>query len=106
MRDSVARVFDVLSKPLEFVRWWPEVAIDKPQSMSLRARGDLEGYGEWRLRQEGDWTDAQYDWTVIVTKRWMVALAPLLEPVFVANHRWAMRRGLEGLERELAGRAV
>ena len=141
VRGPVARVFDVLSKPQEFVRWWPEVylavrelkagdasglgrivdlhtkgwlpyrlnwqaevvAIDKPRSMSLHARGDLEGHGEWRFRQEGDWTEAQYDWTVIVTKPWMVALAPVLEPVFVANHRWAMRRGLEGLERELAG---
>ena len=143
VRGSAARVFDVLSKPLDFVRWWPDVylavrevkagdasglgrvvdlhtkgwlpyrlsweaevvAIDKPRSMSLRARGDLEGRGEWRLRQEGEWTDALYDWTVIVTKPWMVALAPLLEPVFVANHRWAMRRGLEGLQRELAGGA-
>ena len=143
VRGSAVRVFDVLSKPLEFVRWWPDlylavrevkagdasglgrvvdlhtkgwlpyrlswqaevVAIDKPRSMSLRARGDLEGRGEWRLRQEGEWTVALYDWTVIVTKPWMVALAALLEPVFVANHRWAMRRGLEGLQRELAGGA-
>ena len=83
--------------------WQAEViAIDKPRSMSLRARGDLEGRGEWRFTQEGEWTDALYDWTVIVTKPWMVALAPMLEPVFVANHRWAMRRGFEGLERELA----
>jgi len=136
----VAHVFDVLSRPQEFVRWWPEVylgvrevkpgdesglgrvvdlhtkgwlpyelrwqaevvAIAKPRSISLRARGDLEGRGEWRLSQDGGWTVASYDWTVLVTQPWMIALAPLLKPAFVANHLWAMRRGLEGLRRELA----
>jgi uncharacterized protein YndB with AHSA1/START domain len=140
VRGPVARVFDVLSKPQDFVRWWPEVylavcevragdasglgrvvdlhtkgwlpytlrwqaevvAIDKPRSMSLRARGDLEGRGEWRFGERDGWTEAHYDWTVLVTQTWMMVLAPLLEPVFVANHNWAMRRGLEGLERELA----
>jgi len=140
VRGSASRVFEVLSEPQEFVRWWPQVyltvrevkagdanglgrvvdlhtkgwlpytlrwqaevvAIDKPRSMSLRARGDLAGRGEWRLRQDGDWTEAHYDWTVLVTQPWMVLFAPLLEPVFVANHRWAMQRGLEGLQRELS----
>jgi uncharacterized protein YndB with AHSA1/START domain len=140
VRGTTARVYDVLSKPLEFVRWWPDVylevrevragdpggvgrivalrtkgwlpyqlrwqaevlAIDKPHSMSIRARGDLDGRGEWRFTQEGELVKIDYAWTVYVTKPWMVALAPLLRPVFVANHRWAMRRGLEGLERELA----
>jgi hypothetical protein len=142
VRGGVGEVYELLSKPLEFPRWWPEVylavreirpgdsdgvgrimdlqtkgwlpyrlrwqaevlAVDKPRSMSLRARGDLEGLGEWRFAQDGDWVDASYSWTVLVTKPWMVALAPLLEPVFVANHLWAMRRGLEGLQRELAER--
>ena len=45
--------------------------------------------------------DIRYDWTVYVTKPWMVVLAPLLRPVFAANHRWAMARGFEGLQREL-----
>jgi hypothetical protein len=55
----------------------------------------------WRVRG-ADWAEAHYDWTVLVTQPWMVAFAPLLKPVFVANHRWAMQRGLEGLRRELA----
>ncbi len=86
VRGSSARVFDLLSKP----------------EASLRARGDVEGHGAWRIDQDGEWTEARYDWTVLVTQPWMAAFAPLLEPVFVANHRWAMRRGLEGPERELA----
>jgi uncharacterized protein YndB with AHSA1/START domain len=113
VRGSASRVFEVLSEPQEFVRWWPQVyltvrevkagdanglgrvvdlrtkgwlpytlrwqaevvAIDKPRSMSLRARGDLAGRGEWRLRQDGDWTEALYDRTVLVTQPWMVLFA-------------------------------
>jgi hypothetical protein len=140
LRGDAGQVYDVLSKPLEFVRWWPEVyldvrevrpgdpsgvgrvmdlttkgwlpyrlrwqaevlASDKPRSMSVRARGDLVGQGEWRFTQDGEFVAVHYDWTVFVTQPWMVVLAPLLRPVFVANHVWAMRRGFEGLQRELA----
>jgi hypothetical protein len=142
VRGTTTSVYDVLSKPLEFVRWWPEVylevrevrpgdasgvgrildlhtkgwlpyrlswqaevlAADKPHSMSILARGDLDGRGEWRFTQDGEFVKIDYAWTVYVTKPWMVVLAPALRPVFVANHLWAMRRGLEGLERELAKR--
>jgi uncharacterized protein YndB with AHSA1/START domain len=140
IRASPEQVYDLLSRPQDFVRWWPEVylavrevkagdengvgrivelhtkgklpytlrwqaevvAASKPRSMAIRARGDLDGHGEWRFEQDGDWVDAHYRWTVLVTKPWMIALAPLLRPVFVLNHLWAMRRGLEGLQRELA----
>jgi hypothetical protein len=142
VRGTTTSVYGVLSKPLEFVRWWPEVylevrevrpgdasgvgrildlhtkgwlpyrlswqaevlAVDKPHSMSILARGDLDGRGEWRFTQDGEFVKIDYAWTVYVTKPWMVVLAPALRPVFVANHLWAMRRGLEGLERELAKR--
>lgn len=140
IKATVEQVYDVLSRPREFPRWWPEVylavdeirpgdadgvgriialrtkgrlpyelhwqaemtAADKPHGMSIRARGDLDGHGEWRFRQDGEWTVATYDWTVLATKPWMIVLAPLLERVFVWNHQWAMQRGFEGLTRELA----
>jgi hypothetical protein len=144
IQGRIDDVYDVLSRPREFPRWWPEVylevhevtggdahgvgrvvalrtkgklpyelrwqaemtAADKPRGMSIRARGDLDGRGEWRLRQDGEWVVATYHWTVLATKPWMIYLAPLLRPVFGWNHRWAMQRGLEGLTRELAQRAV
>ena len=62
------------------------------------------GRGEWEFRQDGDSVDVSYGWTVLATKPWMIRLAPLLNPVFVRNHRWVMQRGLEGLQRELARR--
>jgi hypothetical protein len=139
-QGSTAHVYDLLSRPEDFVRWWPEVylavrevrpgdahgvgrivdlhtegklpytlrwqaevvAASRPRSISIRARGDLDGRGEWSLTQDGDWVDAHYHWTVFVRKPWMVALAPLLRPIFIANHLWAMQRGFEGLQRELA----
>ena len=139
IKGTVAQAYDVLSKPREFTRWWPEVyldvvevrpgdadgvgrimavrtkgrlpyelnwqaemtAADKPHRMSVRARGDLEGRGEWEFRQDGDWVVATYAWTVLATKPWMIWFAPLLQRVFVWNHKWAMQRGFEGLQREL-----
>jgi uncharacterized protein YndB with AHSA1/START domain len=139
-RAPAERIYDLLSAPQEFVRWWPEVYLavedeeagdaqgvgrrlnlltkgklpyrlrwqaevleaERPHRMTIRARGDLDGRGEWRFTQDGEWVDARYDWTVYVTQAWMVRLAPLLRPVFVWNHRWAMQRGFEGLARELA----
>lgn len=139
VKAPVERVYEILTRPEDFVRWWSAVYLDvnevqsgdangvgrivdlhtrgklpytlkwqaemieaeKPRRTLIRARGDLEGRGEWRFRQDGPWTEARYDWTVVATKPWMVYLAPLLRPVFRANHVWAMQRGLEGLEREL-----
>jgi hypothetical protein len=144
VKASAQQVYDLLSRPQDFVRWWPEVylavtevrpgdaggvgrvidlhtkgklpytlrwqaevvATDEPRSISIRARGDLDGRGEWRFEQDGEWVEARYGWTVFVTKPWMVVLTPLLRPVFVANHLWAMQRGLEGLQRELARRGA
>ncbi len=112
IKGTVERVYDVLSRPREFPRWWPEVylavdelrpgdangvgrvvalrtkgklpyelnwqaemtAADKPHGMAVRASGDLEGHGEWRFRQDGDWVVATYDWTVLATKPWMTVL--------------------------------
>jgi hypothetical protein len=135
-------VYEILTTPQDFVRWWPAVYLDvkevragdahgsgrivslvtkgklpyklrwqaevieaeKPHRMLIHARGDLSGRGEWRFRQDGEITEVRYDWTVLAAKPWMIYLAPLLNPVFVANHLWAMQRGLEGLERELSKR--
>src|SRR5687768_11831515 len=142
LRGTAEQVYDLLSRPRDFPRWWPDVYLDvtelvpgdangvgrvvalrtkgkvpyelnwqaemtaaqKPQRMSVRARGDLDGRGEWQFRQDGDWVVVTYDWTVLATKTWMKVLAPLLKPVFVWNHRWAMQRGFEGLVCELARR--
>lgn len=75
--------------------------VEKPVRLVVEAQGDLQGTGEWRFRQDGEWAQVDYDWTVVANRPWMKRLAPLLRPVFAANHRWAMRKGQQGLEREL-----
>ncbi|MFW8593180.1 SRPBCC family protein [Cribrihabitans neustonicus] len=87
------------------LRWIGEVTeANRPHGWKIRASGDLEGQGIWRLVQEGETADIRYDWRVAVGKPVLRLLAPVLWPAFAANHRWAMARGLEGLRRELARR--
>jgi len=88
------------------LRWQAELVSSRPPDrMSIKATGDLDGRGEWRLEQQGEWLEVTFDWTVLVTQPWMVLLSPLLKPIFVWNHRWAMQRGFEGLQREVIRRA-
>jgi hypothetical protein len=139
VQARVDEVFEVISEPLHFVRWWSAVylrveevepgdddgvgrtlnlhtrgllpytldwqatatEVNKPVRLVVEARGDLEGKGEWNLRQDGEWTKVDYDWKVFANKPWMRRLAPLLRPVFAANHHWAMQKGQQGLVEEL-----
>ena len=55
-----------------------------------------------RLSSVGAVTVVRYDWSVDVTKPWMVWLAPLLKPVFKWNHDAVMRAGGVGLARRLS----
>jgi hypothetical protein len=67
-----------------------------------RSRGQLDGEGLWLLRSEPGFTDVTYVWRVVLTRRWMRWLAPLLAPVFRWNHDLVMRAGEAGLRRYLA----
>ena len=80
------------------------VAADPPHGWTIEAEGDLAGRGVWRLAQEGALAVVDYDWRVRVEKPGLKLLTPLLRPVYAANHRWAMARGREGIERELVRR--
>jgi hypothetical protein len=77
---------------------------DPPNSFSIKAWGDLEGTGIWRLKQDDLWVDIEYDWHVRVNKPIEKLLSPLLRPLFASNHHWAMARGEESLRLELARR--
>ncbi|MEO3414819.1 SRPBCC family protein [Roseovarius sp. CAU 1744] len=87
------------------LRWQGTITeVNRPNSWTIRAEGDLQGQGVWTLRQDGPVADIRYDWTVVVGKPVLRLLAPILWPAFAANHRWAMARGEAGLRRELARR--
>jgi hypothetical protein len=87
------------------LRWQARLSgSDRPHGWTVEATGDLVGRGTWRLEQRGDIALVGYLWRVRVEKPGLKQLAPLLRPLYAANHRWAMARGFEGLTRELARR--
>ena len=81
-------------------------AMTPPTYLEGVAAGDLAGSGRWRLAAEGNTTRVRYDWTVVTTKRWMILLAPFLEPAFRWNHNQVMAEGGRGLARHLGVRLL
>jgi len=87
------------------MRWQARVAASRfPLGWSIEATGDLVGHGTWTLSQDGAFVDIHYLWQVRAERPLMRRLSPVMRPLFAANHRWAMARGLAGLRRELARR--
>jgi len=139
---NAQEVYDVISDPLQFPRWWRCVyrsvteieAGDSsgigrclslhtkgwlpyalrwesvtlkafpPHLIAIRAEGDLGGRGVWRFEQSGTFVDISFDWRVTAAKPLLRRLSFVCKPVFAANHRWAMRKGLECLKAELVHR--
>lgn len=77
---------------------------EPPHSLTVEAEGDLTGRGIWTLESDGAWVLVTFEWEVRADKPLLAILSPLMSPVLAANHRWAMARGGESLERELARR--
>ena len=71
------------------------IEVEEPTRIKSVLRGDFEGTGEWRLREEGGSTIAELDWRPIVNKAFVKQLTPVLRPLFRANHNWTMKRGQE-----------
>ena len=87
------------------LRWQACLIEDRrPHGWTIAATGDLAGRGVWTLAQQGGLAAIGYDWRIEVEKPLLKPLTPVLRPVYAANHRWAMARGLEGLRRELIRR--
>lgn len=98
---------DLLTKGrLPYTLRWQYTVVEEryPFGSVIEARGDFVGRGEWTLRQDGEIADITYDWRVRAEKPLLRLFTPLLRPIFSANHRWAMARGRESLERELQRR--
>jgi hypothetical protein len=80
--------------------------VQRPVRLGGVASGDLEGTGEWNLRQDGDATEVRYDWSVRTRRGWMNVLAPIARPAFRSSHDAVMRAGATGLARLLGVRVV
>ena len=78
---------------------------EPPMALTGSATGELEGEGDWTLREDGDWTVVRYVWAVRTTRPWMNTFAPLpfVKEIFGLNHHAVMRNGLAGIRRRLGG---
>ena len=139
---TVDEVYDLISHPLDYPRWWPSVYLKieeltpgdesgvgrrmrlhtkgwlpytlqwescsteavRPKRLAIRATGDFDGRGIWNLKQDDLFVNVEFDWKLKADKPLLRWLSFLLKPVFSANHRWAMQRGVESLILELARR--
>lgn len=86
------------------LRWRLTVASVQESSLRLFVDGDLVGTGEWTLAQFDDTVRIRYEWSVVARKPLIRFLSPMLRPVFIHNHGWAMKRGEESLRLELERR--
>lgn len=105
--NSVGRVTRVLSKGwLPYLLSWTAVTHEKvfPERIAIEAAGDFQGRGCWTFDVSGAQTNVQYVWEIEARKPLLRYGSWLLRPIFAANHRWAMDRGLESLRLELARR--
>src|SRR5436190_3066539 len=80
------------------------VASNYPHGFTMDATGDLEGKGIWTFKQDGNFANVTYDWTIKANKPIIEKLSFLLKPIFRSNHNWTMRRGDESLRLELMRR--
>jgi hypothetical protein len=91
---------------LPYTLTWEFEVVDSvyPRGFTIVANGDFDGRGVWTFRQDGRFVDVEYDWRITAEKPLLRSLSFLLKPIFEANHRWAMARGEESLQLELARR--
>jgi len=75
-----------------------------PHGSTIESTGDLMGRGVWTLRERPGGTDVDYSWRVDLEKPLLRLLTPVLRPLLAWNHEWSMRKGEEGLRRELERR--
>ena len=104
---GVGKVIDLYTKGwLPYTLRWQFRVIDsrQPYGFTLEAWGDFVGRGVWTFEPDGDHVTIAYDWNVRADKPLLRTFSFIMKPIFSANHRWAMQKGLESLQIELARR--
>lgn len=74
------------------------VRLERPEILETDVVGDLRGRGLWTLTERDGRTHVRFDWTVLADRPLLKRLTPVLRPLFRANHNWAVKRAMEGLE--------
>lgn len=104
--QGIGKIVDLYTKGwLPYtLRWKFRVSETSERSFRIEAEGDFDGYGVWTFEPDGDWTNIKYEWVISANKPLLRDLSFLMKPIFSANHHWAMRKGEESLQLELARR--
>jgi hypothetical protein len=84
------------------LRWDFRVTEVRKDGFTLVAWGDFDGRGIWIFKQDGPWVNIIYDWKIKAEKRLLRSFSFIMKPIFSANHHWAMAKGEESLQLELA----
>ena len=104
---GIGRVLDITTKGALPYRltWRLEILeAERPRLIRLKASGELVGFGEWRLVEPDGEVKLTYTWRVRAEHPILRRLEFPLKPIFALNHNWVMRKGEEGIRRELARR--
>ncbi|MFE2721009.1 SRPBCC family protein [Kitasatospora sp. NPDC059327] len=72
--------------------------------LEVAMRGDLVGWSRWTIEADGAGTRVRFEEDARPGRALLRRLAPVLHPVFRANHAVMMRRGRRGLVAHLAAR--
>ncbi len=104
---GLGRVIDLYTKGwLPYtLRWQFRITeVRYPHGFTLEAQGDFVGRGIWTFEADGEYANITYDWKIRADKPLLRYFSFIMKPIFSANHRWAMQKGLESLQLELARR--
>ncbi len=72
------------------------------QQLIVKTRGDFSGIGTINLvAVHNQKSQIHINWRTSVNNHLPYPLMLLFKPIFIANHHWAMRRGIQGLMTEL-----
>ena len=78
--------------------------IEDADAILIRTWGDFDGHCDIVLSDGAGCALIHIRWQVTPHQPYIRRLIRLFRPIFVANHRWAMRRGREGLQQEVLRR--
>jgi hypothetical protein len=79
-----------------------EITAAQPErEIAVVSHGQLQGRGEWRLREASGITKATFTWDVWLEHPKLQKVAHWLRPLLLLSHRFAMWRGERGLRQLL-----
>lgn len=98
-----------IDSPLRYGFTYQTKIVDtsRPDTISLRSTGDLEGRGRFDLADDpSGGTDLTFTWLVHTPKWWMNLMAPVGRPAFVWNHDRLMTDFGRGLAATTGGEVL